>query len=321
MRSVARSARWSAGRRCGTASARSRCSQRVAGRLGDRGRPGERTGDRGVPCGGDAVRAVRGRGAGGGRGLGLAVVVDPLDGTTNYVHGSGRWGCRWRSWTRIGRCAGRSVAPFLARCGTRPRVGGRVGAGVGYRAVPGELAVPTSAVVATGFPFRRKERLTGTSGRCPAALEAFEDLRRPGAASLIWRGRRAECSTGSSSSGWPAWDVAARRACWCRSRGVVSDWDGGDGWLVATSWRGRFAVQGVLRSLLGRLVGRLTSRVEPRRRDTNGLTPDWPGGRARSCQRLTPEVSQPFDDLPIVPSSRRSCRQSVNALKDLDDKG
>ena len=43
---------------------------------------------------------------------------------------------------------------------------------------------PEQAIVATGFPFRRKELLPGYLARFEAALQRFEDLRRVGAASL-----------------------------------------------------------------------------------------------------------------------------------------
>src|SRR4051794_21097838 len=55
-------------------------------------------------------------------------VVDPLDGTTNYVHGF--WavgGCPWRWLTAIGRSPGRWRPRSSVRSGTRRPAAGRCG--------------------------------------------------------------------------------------------------------------------------------------------------------------------------------------------------
>ena len=112
-------------------------------------------------------------------------VVDPLDGTTNFAHGFPAVGVSVALVERGLPIAGSVCAPFL---GTT-YVAGRGEGCWAHRgdAEPVRLKVsdrPASrAVVATGFPFRRKARLLqGYLITMTAALARFEDLRRPGAA-------------------------------------------------------------------------------------------------------------------------------------------
>ena len=83
-----------------------------------------------------------------------------------------------------------------------------------------------SAVVATGFPFRRKERLSRYLATMERALSAFEDLRRPGAACLDLAWTACGVFDGFFELGLAAWDVAAGGLLVQEAGGVVSDWDG-----------------------------------------------------------------------------------------------
>jgi myo-inositol-1(or 4)-monophosphatase len=82
-----------------------------------------------------------------------------------------------------------------------------------------------------------------------AALEAFEDLRRPGAASLDLAWTACGVFDGFFELGLASWDVAAGGLLVEEAGGVVSGWDGGDGWLGGDILAGPVAVQGVLRSI------------------------------------------------------------------------
>src|SRR6266540_3087688 len=111
--------------------------------------------------------------------------VDPLDGTTNYLHGFPIVGVSV-ALVEDGRpTVGVVHAPFLGQTflgarglGAWVRTGGRaVEAMVSGRPIE-------QAVVGTGFPFRRKDILPRYLAVFEACLERFEDLRRPGAAAL-----------------------------------------------------------------------------------------------------------------------------------------
>lgn len=168
----------------------------------------------------------------GGRWQPTMWAVDPLDGTTNFTRGLPvvgvsvgllrdgvpELGCVIAPWLDLEICGGRGVGARLN--GERlPEL---------ERA--GERAIEAS-ILATGAPFRHKERLARYA---PVALEAqrrFEDLRRMGAAALdlSW------CATGRLDGyfelGLGAWDIAAGAAVLLGVGGRITDWQGGDDWV------------------------------------------------------------------------------------------
>jgi myo-inositol-1(or 4)-monophosphatase len=83
------------------------------------------------------------------------------------------------------------------------------------------------AVVGTGFPFRRKEQLARYLWVMHRALAIFEDLRRPGAASLDLAWVAAGVFEGFFELGLGPWDVAAGVIVIQEAGGIVTDWTGG----------------------------------------------------------------------------------------------
>ncbi len=150
-------------------------------------------------------------------------VIDPVDGTTNFV----------RRYPVVGVSValvedGRPVVGAVAA----PLLGESWSAAEGAGAVDGNgnrLAVsthPGAGVVATGFPFRRKERLPRYLPVMTAALERFEDLRRAGAASLDLAYVAAGSFDGYFELGLGLWDIAAGALLVREAGGVVTDWTG-----------------------------------------------------------------------------------------------
>jgi myo-inositol-1(or 4)-monophosphatase len=86
--------------------------------------------------------------------------------------------------------------------------------------------------VATGFPFRRKEALFRYLEAFRWCLESFEDLRRPGAASLDLAWVAAGVFEGFFELGLSSWDVAAGGLLIEEAGGIVTDWDGGPDYLA-----------------------------------------------------------------------------------------
>lgn len=165
----------------------------------------------------------------GGALSGTRWVVDPLDGTTNY--------------TRSLLVVGVSVALLE---GARPEVGvvigpwldlefavqrGRGATVNGHPLPPLGPGDPRTAIVATGFPFRHKERSERYVAVLSGALERFEDLRRAGAASLDLAWTACGTFDGFFELGLGTWDIAAGAALVLELGGRVSDWSGGDAWL------------------------------------------------------------------------------------------
>jgi myo-inositol-1(or 4)-monophosphatase len=188
---------------------------------------------------------------GGAADSGLRWVVDPLDGTTNYVHGFWAVGVSVALVDGDRPVAGAIAAPFLGEVWHGAAGDGAVWERAGGVVVPCRVSAraPAAAVVATGFPFRRKERLARYLTSMSAALEAFEDLRRPGAASLDLAWTACGVFDGFFELGLAAWDVAAGGLLVQEAGGVVTDWDGDDGWLGGDILAATPAVHAVMRSV------------------------------------------------------------------------
>jgi myo-inositol-1(or 4)-monophosphatase len=169
----------------------------------------------------------------GGATEGLRWVVDPLDGTTNFVHGFWAVGVSVALVEDDRVLAGAIAAPFLGDVWHAA-----AGSGATWERPDGShrtCRVSTRpvdrAIVATGFPFRHKERLPRYLATMHAALETFEDLRRPGAACLDLAWTACGVFDGFFELGLAAWDVAAGAVLVTEAGGIVTDWDGGRGFL------------------------------------------------------------------------------------------
>lgn len=155
--------------------------------------------------------------------------VDPLDGTTNYVHGFPAVGLSVALLEDSRPVLGVVIAPFLDL-----EFAGARGEGVTRNGEPlPPLGNPdvSRAVVATGFPFRNKHRLERYLPVMEAALHRFEDLRRAGAAALDLAFTASGVFDGFFELGLGTWDVAAGAALVLELGGRVTDWSGGDGWI------------------------------------------------------------------------------------------
>ena len=178
-------------------------------------------------------------------------VVDPLDGTTNFLHGFPIVGVSV-AFVRDGESlAGAVHAPFLGETYAAARGHGAVVERPGQKA--SALAVssrpPAQAVVATGFPFRRKDVLARYLRTMEACLERFEDLRRPGAASLDLAWVAAGVFEGFFELGLSPWDVAAGGVLIQEAGGLVTDWRGGGAWMSGDILAGSPAVHAELLAL------------------------------------------------------------------------
>jgi myo-inositol-1(or 4)-monophosphatase len=150
-------------------------------------------------------------------------VIDPLDGTTNFLRGYPEVGVSIALVEEGVPSIGVVAAPLTGghwsavsgagafdAAGRRLGVGGRDGAGV----------------VATGFPFRRPENRPRYLPVLTAAMESFEDVRRAGAASLDLAYTAAGVWDGFFELGLALWDIAAGSLLVREAGGVVSDWAG-----------------------------------------------------------------------------------------------
>jgi myo-inositol-1(or 4)-monophosphatase len=160
-------------------------------------------------------------------------LVDPLDGTTNFVHGFPAVGVSValiEEGTPVAACV---HGPMLRETYVAARGAGAWA--VGIEGARGRLSVsertPEQAVVATGFPFRREDLLERYLATMTPALETFEDLRRPGAAALDLAWVAAGVFDGFFELSLGPWDVAGGGLLIREAGGLVTDWEGGDAWL------------------------------------------------------------------------------------------
>lgn len=155
-------------------------------------------------------------------------LVDPLDGTTNFMHGFPIVAVSVALVEEGRPTVGVVHAPFL-----RETYAAAAGVGATVERADGtneELAVGhrlvERSVVATGFPFRHRDVLPRYLRAMVEALDRFEDLRRPGAAALDLAWVAAGVFDGFFELALGPWDVAAGAVLIREAGGTVSDWSG-----------------------------------------------------------------------------------------------
>jgi myo-inositol-1(or 4)-monophosphatase len=177
------------------------------------------------------VLAEEGGRSGGHRSSEYEWVVDPLDGTTNFLRGVPFF-CVSVACRRAGRLqAGVVLDPlrddlFVASAGAGATRNGEV-----MRVAP--QAAVAGAVLATGFPFKAHPALD-------AYLSLFRDvfldaraIRRCGAAALDLAYTAAGVFDGFFEFRLAPWDVAAGALLVREAGGLVSDLDGGEGFVAS----------------------------------------------------------------------------------------
>ena len=157
-------------------------------------------------------------------------IVDPLDGTTNFVHGFPHFAVSVavRAGDRIQ--AGVIIDPVKGDVFRAAR-----GMGAWWNGMPCHVSSRTSlsgAVVATGFPFK-------AHGLLDPYLTIFHDvflsckaIRRPGAAALDLAYTACGIVDGFFEFQLSPWDVAAGAVLVEEAGGTISDMDGGDDYLA-----------------------------------------------------------------------------------------
>lgn len=179
----------------------------------------------------------------------VAWVVDPLDGTTNYLHGYPQYavsiGCVVGGELRAG------VILDVPRDIVYKAASGH-GAWMGsQRLAVSTAATPGEALIGTGFPFKRLDGLDRYLGQFTRVMEATAGIRRAGSAALDL----ADVAAGRLDAFWELWlspwDIAAGVVLIREAGGVVTRPDGsanvlGSGPIVA----GNRALQPWLLNLL-----------------------------------------------------------------------
>ena len=158
-------------------------------------------------------------------------LVDPLDGTTNFLHGFPIVAVSVALVEQGRPTVGVVEAPFLHETYAARRGPGRhrSTSGRDRRAAPREPSAPPIAP-SWGRGSRSGTRTCSRATTEPlyAALERFEDLRRPGAAALDLAWVAAGVFDGFFELALGPWDVAAGAVLIREAGGTVTDWAGAD---------------------------------------------------------------------------------------------
>jgi myo-inositol-1(or 4)-monophosphatase len=157
-------------------------------------------------------------------------IIDPLDGTTNYIHSYPQFSISIALRCREKIIAGLVLDPlrrelFTAERGRGARLNGRP-----LKVSP--VAAIKDCLVATGFPFRRKELIDVYLTLFKRVFQRVSDLRRAGSAALDLAHLAAGRCDAFFELGLSPWDIAAGSLMIEEAGGLVSDFAGGRDYLA-----------------------------------------------------------------------------------------
>ncbi len=153
-------------------------------------------------------------------------IIDPLDGTTNYLHGFPQFSISIALKYKGQLECGVVYDPLREELFTAAR-------GQGAQLNDRKLRVATrpsleGALIGTGFPFRDQRHIDAYLGMFKAMTLATAGLRRPGSAALDLAYVAAGRTDGFWEIGLSTWDLAAGALLILEAGGTVSDIGGGN---------------------------------------------------------------------------------------------
>ncbi len=162
-------------------------------------------------------------------------VVDPLDGTTNFIHGYPQVAVSVAATIEGESLAGAVIDVTRGEEFTAWRGGGAFLDGEPIRV--SECREMADALLLTGFPFRNQDRLGEYLELFTELFVQVSGVRRAGAAALDLAHVAAGRAEGFWELGLKPWDMAAGALLISEAGGVVTDFDGGP----EAIWRGDVA--------------------------------------------------------------------------------
>jgi len=172
-----------------------------------------------------------GRSEGKGEGQDWLWIIDPLDGTTNFIHGFPQYAVSIAVQFRGATEHAVVLDPLRREAFTASRGSGA--AMNGRRLRVSERRGLDGALIGTGFPFRpdQMHAMDGYLSMFKAVASSTAGLRRAGAASLDLAYVAAGRLDGFFEFGLAPWDIAAGELIIREAGGLVSDFVGGHGYL------------------------------------------------------------------------------------------
>ena len=151
----------------------------------------------------------------------LTFVADPLDGTTNFLHGF-----PWYAVSIAAVVNGSQVAAAVLNVANGDLFTAVVGSGARRNGQPvrvSEITDPSRALIGTGFPFKHREGIAPYMDILPRLMAQTAGLRRAGSAALDL----CDVACGRFDAFWELrlapWDVAAGILIIREAGGVVTD--------------------------------------------------------------------------------------------------
>jgi myo-inositol-1(or 4)-monophosphatase len=156
-------------------------------------------------------------------------IVDPLDGTLNFVQGFPHWCVSVALWDATGPLVGCVLDPLRGDCFLAAR-----GQGATWNGKPMQVSRQVGldgAFLATGFAFQLGDRWPLFNAALGRVFPRAKGLRRAGSAALDLAHVACGIYDGFFELGLKPWDIAAGVLLVTEAGGVVTDWEGGQDWL------------------------------------------------------------------------------------------
>ncbi|MDE3032334.1 MAG: inositol monophosphatase [Acidobacteriota bacterium] len=180
---------------------------------GPGGPPAKTSGEEGGAFGNDTIRWI----------------VDPLDGTLNFVQGFPHWCVSVALWDAEGPVVGCVLDPLRGDCFVAVR-----GLGATWNGKPMRVSVQPGldgAFLATGFAYQLGDRWPAFNAALGRVFPRAKGIRRAGSAALDLAHTACGIFDGFFELGLKPWDLAAGTLLVQEAGGVVTDWEGGQGWF------------------------------------------------------------------------------------------
>jgi myo-inositol-1(or 4)-monophosphatase len=152
---------------------------------------------------------------------GLVFVADPLDGTTNFLHGF-----PWYAVSIGAMAEGALVAGVVLNAANGELFTATAGGGARLNGQPirvSSIAEPQRALIGTGFPFKDPKNIQDYLAMLPPLMRDIAGIRRPGSAALDL----ADVACGRFEAFWELtlspWDIAAGLLLVREAGGIVTD--------------------------------------------------------------------------------------------------
>ncbi len=183
-------------------------------------------------------------------GPGAYWIIDPLDGTTNYIHGLGIYACSIALLHERQLRVGAIAVPvrqevFMAWQGGGAYLNGQ-------RLAVSPATTFGQSLLATGFPYQRFERMAEYLAVIEQMMHTSHGLRRMGSAAVDLAWTAAGRFEGFFEYNLKAWDAAAGILLVQEAGGTVTDFRGGEDYLFG----GEIIAAGGIHAPMLDLIGR-----------------------------------------------------------------